>query len=973
MRLSTQVALNGASFLAIISAAASALPSVASAQEQVSLDQAETVPPVSEQPSEPEASAANGIVVTGTRLGSSFRAPTPVTSVGAERLNALGITNVGEALTQLPSFRASTGPAAQANLGGNIGARLLDLRGLDPQRTLVLVDGRRFVPSTVQGSVDTNLIPSSLVRTIDVVTGGASAAYGSDAVAGVVNFVLDRKKVGLDGQVAAGVSQRGDDGNFFASLSGGTSLGDRIHVIGAIEYEKLEGLGNCTTRAFCNSQTLILGNTPPGAGGRPANLIIAGVNTSTMAPGGLINRSYNAAGQVIGTTATDPLRGTKFLADGTPAPFQYGTLVGPLFMLGGEGQGRNGFISGLRLKVPLERISTYGAVTADLTDDVTLNADLSYGKVTGTVDGALFRDFNGTLLGRIKRDNPFIPAGVAAAMDANGVASFILGKAAFDIGPGQAASTTETYRGVLGVKADLGSSWTVEAAYQYGRTNFTQRGRNLVNQINLLKATDAVQVGDQIVCRVNADASSANDDAACRPYNPFGEGNYSAAALGYITGDGLQRTVNEQHVASVDLRGDLFQLPAGAVSVAIGAEYRRDTVAGTTDAVSAANGFYSLNGSALSGGVTVKEAYGEIAVPVLRDSAVGYALDLNGAIRRTDYSTSGAVTTWKAGAVYEPVEGIRFRGTRSRDIRAPNIFELFGPQVRRSIGLSDPLNGGLQTNPNVITGSNSNLRVEKADSLTLGVVIAPRVGFFERFRLSFDYYKIEVADAIGALGAQTLVNRCAEGATAFCSQITRDASNQILEVSDVILNSNALETSGYDIELQYRQPLGKLGSLETQIIANITEKLTTVDALGAVDRAGQTGQRTGTIAGVPDYVIDGVVTWTKGDFQLTGHGRYIPSGIYWTNFVGPDQDGYAVTLPNSVDNNRVPSRFYLDMTARINIGTGSGRTFQLFATVNNLLDRQPPAIPGPSGGTNQILFDPVGRAFKVGARFHFGG
>jgi len=130
--------------------------------------------------------------------------------------------------------------------------------------------------------------------------------------------------------------------------------------------------------------------------------------------------------------------------------------------------------------------------------------------------------------------------------------------------------------------------------------------------------------------------------------------------------------------------------------------------------------------------------------------------------------------------------------------------------------------------------------------------------------------------------------------------------------------------------------------------------------------------RTGTIPGVPDYVLDGVLTWTVGKFQLTGHGRYIPSGIYWTNFVGPDQEGYAVTAPNSVDNNNVPSRFYLDMTARVNVETGNGRTFQLFATINNLLDRDPPAMPGPSGGTNQILFDPVGRAFKVGARFHFG-
>ncbi|WP_315762654.1 TonB-dependent receptor domain-containing protein [Sphingomonas sp. Y38-1Y] len=921
---------------------------------------------------EPTGGVTEDIVVTGTRLGSGFTAPTPVTSIGSERLEALGINNVGEALTQLPSFRASTGPAAQANLGGNIGARLLDLRGLDPQRTLVLVDGKRFVPSTVQGSVDTNLIPSSLVRSADVVTGGASAAYGSDAVAGVVNFILDRKKTGLDVDLSAGISERGDDANRFASVAGGFAIGERINVVGAVEYEALEGLGNCTTRSWCNSQTLILGNTAPGAGGLPANLIIGGVNTSTMTPGGLINRSYNAAGQVIGTTATDPLRGTKFLADGTPGRFQYGTLVGPLFMLGGEGQGRNGFISALRLKVPVERVSSYAAVTAQVTDDVTLTADGSYGRVKGTVDGAIFRDFNGTLLGRIRRDNPFIPAEVANAMDANGVASFILGKAAFDLGPGQATSTTETYRGVLGMEAKLSPEWTVNAYYQYGRTNFTQRATNLVNQANILKAVDAVRSNGQIVCRVNADAITTNDDPACVPFNPFGEGRYSAAAVGYITGNGLQRTVSEQHVAGVDLRGDLFELPAGAVKVAVGAEYRRDSVDGTADDVSARNGFYSLNGSALSGAVTVKEAFGEIAVPILRDSPIGHSLDLNGAVRRTDYSTSGAVTTWKGGAVYEPIDGIRLRGTRSRDIRAPNIFELFGPQTLRSIGLSDPQNNGLQTNPFVLTGSNPDLQAEKADSLTVGVVLTPRAGFLRRLKLSVDYYDIQVKGAIGALGAQTLVNRCAEGATDFCSQITRDASNQITQVRDVILNSNALKTSGFDIEMQYRQPIGALGELSAQVIANITRELTTVDQLGAVDRAGQTGVRTGTIPGVPDYVLDGVLTWSTDGFQLTGHGRYIPSGIYWTNFIGPDQEGYAPTLPNSVDNNRVPGRFYLDLTARYNVEAGAGRTFQLFATVNNLLDRDPPAIPGPSGGTNQILFDPVGRAFKFGARFHFG-
>jgi len=960
-------AANGAFADEAVSEAALA-EEAAAEQQQPAAAPAPAQPPTSDADGD-SAGTGTPIVVTGSRISGGFTAPTPVTVLGNDRVQALAITNVGDALNQLPSFRATSSPATQATLGGNIGARILDLRGLGAVRTLVLVDGRRFVPSTSQGTVDVNLVPSALVQQTQVVTGGASAAYGSDAVAGVVNFILDRNLTGIRAEAVYGISERGDDESVFASLAAGSQVGSGLHLTFGGEYEKSYGMGDCYTRDWCATQTLILQNPAFGTNGLPANLIVPGVNTATVAPGGLINRSYNAAGVAIGTNATDPLRGTTFTADGTPRDFDYGTLVGPLFMLGGEGNGRNSFISPFRLKVPVERYSLYGTATLDITPGLRAKLDASYGRVQGEVVGNVLRDFNGSLLGQIRTDNAFLPDDIATAMADNGVASFILGKADFNLGPARAKSRTETYRVVAALEGDISSSWSWDLSYQYGRTNFRQDTYNSIILANLRKATDSVMVGGSAVCRVNADASTTNDDPNCVAYNPFGEGQFSAGAAGYIVGDGFQTTRYDQHVVAANLQGDLIQLPAGPVKLAVGGEYRSDKIVGETDAISAQNQFWSLNGTALAGSVNVKEVYGELAVPVFRESALGYSLDLNGAIRRTDYSTSGAVTTWKAGAVYEPFDGLRLRITRSRDIRAPNLAELVGPLTKSAIGLTDPRNGE-QANPTIYTGSNPALRPEKADSWTIGAVVTPRAsGPVGRMRFSFDYYGIEVNDAIGVLGAQTLANRCQEGVTEFCSLITRDPVTQsILEIRDVMLNSNELRTSGFDVEFQYRQPMGNAGNLDLTLLANFVNSLTLVDPAGETNRAGQNGVRTGTVPGVPDYVIDGMLNWTVSDFKLTAHGRYIPSGIFWTNFVGPDSIWYDVTSLQSVSNNYVPARAYFDLSAQYTLKVGEGREFQLFGTINNLFDKDPPIMPGAGGGTNQILYDPVGRSFRIGIR-----
>src|SRR5688572_4999008 len=368
------------------------------------------------QSGEPDAGLQE-VTVTGSRIqrADGFSAPTPVTVVGADRLEQRGIPNIGDALNEIPSFRASTNPATVQNTGGNIGARVLDLRGLGASRTLVLVDGRRFVASTSQGTIDTNLIPSALIERVDIVTGGASAAYGSDAVAGVVNFNLASKLEGFRANTSYGSSFQGDDENVNASLAGGLSFaGERGHVVWAGEFSNEHGMGDCYTRDWCGQEWLNLGNTPPGNGGRPANNITDDVHTATVSQDGVINSS----------NAAFPLRGTTFNPDGTTRPFQYGELYGtnlaPLFMKGGEGHGENVFIQGYLLKVPVKRYIAYTKTTYDFTDSMQGGLDVSFGQVEGQSYGTQYRDNAGNdgpqSFGPIRSGNPFIPASVQQTM-----------------------------------------------------------------------------------------------------------------------------------------------------------------------------------------------------------------------------------------------------------------------------------------------------------------------------------------------------------------------------------------------------------------------------------------------------------------------------------------------------------------------------------------------------------------------------
>ena len=936
--------------------------------------QAQTQPA---QPAEPAADALEEVTVTGSRIQrpNGFSAPQPVTVVAAERLEQRAIANIGDALNELPSFRASTNPATAQTTGGSIGARVLDLRGLGPARTLVLVDGKRFVASTSQGTIDTNLIPSILVDRVEVVTGGASAAYGSDAVAGVVSFALNSKLEGMKSTVQYGESGQHDDEQYGASVAGGLPFADgRGHFVWAGEFSKEHGMGDCYTRSWCGNQTLNLGNSPAGFGGRPANNITSNVQTATYSQDGVIDSS----------SATFPLRGIAFNHDGTTRPFQYGELYGtnlaPLFMKGGEGQGENVFIAGYLLKAPVTRYIGYTKTTFDFTDSVQGGLDLSYGQVDGSSYGAQYRDNAGSLanaqsFGPIKSGNPYLPASVQQTMTTNNIQTFILGRSFGDVGNALGESTTKTYRGVASLQGKFGdSTWKWDGYYQFGKNDIHLDVSNNISISRMRNAIDAVRNGaGQIVCRINADAITTNDDPACAPFNAFGRDNFSAAAKTYVTPGGYQSTSIRENVAAANTQGSLFALPAGDVQLAGGVEWRSQKLDGTADPLSQALDFYTLNGQALGGKIDVTEGYLETNIPILKDLPAAKLVEINGAGRRTHYSFSApsgdhtvSVTTWKVGGAWEIIPEVRFRGTKSRDIRAPNLSELFGPVTSGGGGIIDRLNGQ-QLNPQQLSGSNPALVPEVADTVTAGIVFRPS-GVLEGLQLSVDYYDIEIDKAIGNLGGQTLVDRCVAGATEFCQYVIRDPStNQIVQIRNVLLNVNKQITKGYDIEARYRFSMGGAGNVDVGLLGTIVNDLITVDSAGPTQRAGMTGWRAGTVAGMPDWSADLMTTWSRGPLSLTMHNKYIPDGIYNNSLIGPDQPGYAITLSNSANTNHVSSAFYTDLSGQWTIND----TITAFAAINNVFDRDPPTAPSVAGNGNFILFDPIGRAYRLGMRAKF--
>jgi len=936
-----------------------ALPGAAAAQD----DTAEAQPSQSSQ-----ANDSPAIVVTGSRvISNGFNAPTPVTVVSGEQLLTNTPTTIGEALNKLPQFANSVRPSSAQFAPESGAATQLNLRSLGAQRGLILLDGRRVNPSTAGGVVDVSILPEELVDRVDIVTGGASAAYGSDAVAGVVNFILDTDFEGVKGTVQGGVTERGDNLSQKVSLTYGAQLGDRLHLLLSGTFYHADGVKNYRDRDWFNSCAPIMNPS-----GTPVRVQVCGAATPMMAAGGLIT--------------SGPLAGTQFLEGGVPATFEYGTLRTSTMMLGGSGEDQ-----GLDFQpMPwLRRASGYGHLSYQLTDNVKLFADALVAQSRTKYSGTLMQFYGSTSL-TIFQDNAFLPDSIRAKMVELDLDTLTLGSSMPAAGILQNEGISDTQRYTAGLSADLGG-WTVDAYYEHGTNLQTILGHGNVTIAHVFDAIDAVEDPNtgRVVCRTTL----ADPSHYCVPYNVFGPNSASKEAVDFIThgpgGDGSwtkERT--KEDVFEVALRGQPFETAAGPVGLAVGAGYRKESVNRVVDPGS--NGpkisclqvdpdcadpypiprgvpssylarpvgaYFFSNQQPITGGYDLWEAFGEIAIPLLADTPFAENLDLNAAIRYTDYSLSGGVTTWKVGLNWRPIDDLRFRVTRSRDIRAPNLTELYSTSAAGAGAVSDPTrNNEVATVVSLATG-NTALTPEKADTWTVGGVFSPT--FLPGFQLSVDYYNIKIDDAIGQLGAQNIVNQCAAGATDLCSRIERDSDGIIFRVNNGYLNISEMKTSGLDIEGSYRTNLGN-GSLGIRVLASkVFELSTQIQGAASVDRAGQTG----TSGGVPSWNFNIDVDYRNGPFGLGINERIIGAGTYDATYVeGVD-----------IDDNSIPAVAYTDLTASYRFKV-NGKEWELYGTVNNLLDQAPPQKSGQffvfaTIPTNAYLFDTIGRSYTLGLRF----
>jgi iron complex outermembrane receptor protein len=963
------------------------------------------------------------VVVSGSRISiSGYEAPTPVTVIDTEKLQSNAYGNIAEEVRQLPQLNsppASFGASQGAASPGTAGANLANLRNLGVTRTLVLFDGQRIVNANLTGGVDVTTLPSSIIQRVDVVTGGASAAWGSDAVAGVVNFVIDKNFTGLKGSIQGGETTSGLVREVTSQMVWGSYLfGDRGHFEVAASYRKRPDTALLIEQKWYRGTYLVSNPNFTAASASNSNpqFVLAdhvGLQNSTQ--GGLVVSSPAGTGTVgaNGVTALAPvnaLRGIRFVDGGQVQQVNFGNLTGSALSNGGSLTDRDSEAPWQTLGNPNTTYTLFAHGWYNITDTIKASLQMNYGYFTGKGDAQSFQQLSLV----IQRDNAFLPASVRDAMIAGGIPNFTMGtlngnnfnnrtvngenytqQQAGALAPATTYNRRQLMRGVFTLEGTLGDDWSWNSYFSHSQTRFSVRVTGVPIIANLTAAQDAVVVTQanrgnsgfalgSIVCRSSLPGAApvvvgkVTAMPGCIPVNSIGEGVASAAGIRYATNNNsnFENMTMNMDVFEANMQGTLpWGLDAGKIAVAFGFHYRKEAGRNIGTTIGDNGGYAVANYANFpSSNINVKEGYLEVTAPILKDSFVR-SLELNAAGRMTDYSTSGLVETWKLGFISQLVDDVRLRGTWSVDIRAPSIQELFAPANVNTGSAIDPKTGKQASIINNVLG-NPTLAPEVARTVSGGIVLTPT--WFPGFNFSLDWYNINMTGQINTVSQNLILSTCTTNINdPLCSALVFGGANGALSIINrVPININAIRTSGMDIQANYTTELGD-GALTLGLLANYTDELTIespgspVDDYAGVLGAGAPPQTSGT----PKWKGSFSANYKTGPYSVTAQVRLLGSAILNNTWNTGNLATAATrwTVSDSVFN--VDPTAYLDLRAAYDWTDN----WQVYGAIDNVLNIPPQMKPGTQDGVQSnggpthsvTAYDLLGREVRLGVRFNF--
>ncbi len=749
----------------------------------------------------------NVMVITGSRIPRvNTISSTPVTTISSEEISISGSLSLLESIYSSPAFGSARDNSNTARSSRNLGAQQVDLRDLGPQRTLVLVNGRRYAPAGVDGIVDTSAIPAALVDRVETITGGASAVYGSEAISGVVNIILKEQFEGVELNSHYGATSEGDGEQYRFNLTTGGNFSDyKGNAYVHLDFSETKGIINKDRAISATTGALV--DNPDDSGptdGIPEKKWEPDFGRSTIIPQG----NYRIPG--VGTRVIDPTTG-QLRAFETP-------------------EDRYRFDEG-HLAVPLKTINAFAKANYSLNDQFELFSELSFSRTQS------FRiiESAGENVSNIPVTNPNIPQVVLNAIASGndpGATELGVRRRFTEFGPRSSSFERSAIRVAFGLAGHLTESWQYDTYYQYGR--YTAINENFGRmRLDHLAASLSPENCD------NFNSVQIQSQAARCPgsIDLFSENSINQDFIDFLGYQDIRTGLSQQQVWAANLTGEVLKMPAGPLNVALGLESRREKNDDIPSSIIQAGQSTSNLAPETKGQFDVKEVYAEAIIPLIdSDMTLMKGLELEVSFRHSDFSTVGNLTSWNAGLSWHPFDSLRVRGMQANAHRAPNIDELFrGPNEAFSAA-ADPCNQGgtagvvatncasqgidntfVQPEARIrnVTAGNINLSEEKSETTTLGFVYTPsEESAFYKLTLSADWFDIAIEEAITTPGLQTILDLCYTSANLSdpaCQLITRAPDGEITEILRAALNTGFIELSGVDIAAQYQFGLDEIG------------------------------------------------------------------------------------------------------------------------------------------------------------------